>query len=174
MLGFDEVRTLHRRMVMSVMGGWLILWVGSLRADPSATTGSAPISDVPAPGERAIEGRLMAPCCWAQTLDVHESEIALDLRHEIRARLIKGQSATVIEADLIDRYGPRMVAAPPGDPLKKIAVAIALIAVIVGLGIWLVLRRWVRRSTAAQPDPSRSRGRDEWDDRLDAELEGHD
>ena len=61
--------------------------------------------------------------------------IALDLRHEIRARLVKGQSATVIEADLIERYGPRMVAAPPGDPLQKIAVVIALIAAMSGLGI---------------------------------------
>jgi cytochrome c-type biogenesis protein CcmH len=173
-LGFDALRSLHRRMVMSVISGWLIFLVGSLRADPSATAGSAPTSDAPAPGERAIEGRLMAPCCWAQTLDVHESEIAVDLRHEIRARLIKGQSATVIEGDLIDRYGPRMVAAPPGDPLKKIAVVIALIAAISGLGIGLVLKRWVHRSTIPQPDPSRSGGRDEWDDRLDAELEGHD
>ena len=94
-----------------------------------------------------------------------------DVICEIRARLIKGQSAPVIEADLIERYGPRMVAAPPGDPLKKIAVVIALIVALSGLGIWIALRRWVRRSTTAQPEPSRSGGRDEWDDRLDAELE---
>ena len=27
-----------------------------------------------APGEARLEARLMAPCCWTQTLDMHESE----------------------------------------------------------------------------------------------------
>src|ERR1700743_1304827 len=50
------------------------------------------------PGASAIEGRLMAPCCWTQTIDIHDSEIALSMRHEIRRRLRNGESADAIEA----------------------------------------------------------------------------
>ena len=37
----------------------------------------------PAMGEVTLERRLFAPCCWSQTLDVHESELASSLRREI-------------------------------------------------------------------------------------------
>jgi cytochrome c-type biogenesis protein CcmH len=33
----------------------------------------------------ALELRLLAPCCWVQTLDVHESELATALRSEMGA-----------------------------------------------------------------------------------------
>jgi hypothetical protein len=32
---------------------------------------------------REIYGRLLAPCCWSQTLDIHDSELATQLRVEI-------------------------------------------------------------------------------------------
>ncbi|HMJ15590.1 MAG TPA: hypothetical protein VK524_29440, partial [Polyangiaceae bacterium] len=45
------------------------------------------------PGADRLEGRIRAPCCWNQTLDIHSSEIASALKREIRTRLRKGESA---------------------------------------------------------------------------------
>lgn len=52
---------------------------------------------------RAIQARLRAPCCWVQTLDVHESELATNLRAEIHARLQRGEKSRTIEDDLVAR-----------------------------------------------------------------------
>src|SRR5262245_9645491 len=77
-----------------------------LRAQPSTTpvdvervVASPPedLSDY-VPGAARLEGRLLAPCCWIQTLDVHGSEVAVGLRTEIRHRLRAGESAGAIEA----------------------------------------------------------------------------
>ncbi len=34
-------------------------------------------------GPKGLEARLLAPCCYGGTLDVHDSELAHDLRKEI-------------------------------------------------------------------------------------------
>ena len=39
------------------------------------------------PGASRLEGRIMAPCCWNQTIDIHGSEPSYELRREIRRRL---------------------------------------------------------------------------------------
>src|SRR5512140_1121487 len=70
------------------------------------------------PGAERLEGRLLAPCCWAQTLDIHGSEIANTLRREIRTRLKAGESPDAIEQSLVARYGERIRAVPDGVPLN--------------------------------------------------------
>jgi cytochrome c-type biogenesis protein CcmH len=106
------------------------------------------------PGASALEGRIMAPCCWTQTIDIHGSEIANDLRREIRKRLRGGESADTIQASLVDRYGERILGA--------------------GAGSFMMLKRWRRRSTgapaAAVPAGAAPKGEAALDARLDAEL----
>lgn len=124
------------------------------------------------PGAAALEGRIMAPCCWQQTIDIHGSEIANQLRAEIRSRLRGGESADAIQASLVERYGPRILAVPPDSPLKKIAVGLSVLFGVAGVGAVFLLLRWQRQaasnatSTKAEVAPKR----DQWDDRLDEEL----
>ncbi len=47
-----------------------------------------------------VEEHLLAPCCWNQTLDIHESPLATELRSEIRRRVDEGEAAQAIEDDL--------------------------------------------------------------------------
>lgn len=54
---------------------------------------------------RALESRLLAPCCYQATLAVHDSPVAAALRAELRNRLQSGQSESEIEVDLMTRYG---------------------------------------------------------------------
>jgi cytochrome c-type biogenesis protein CcmH len=127
------------------------------------------------PGAAALEGRIMAPCCWTQTIDIHGSEIANDLRREIRKRLRAGESADTIQASLVQRYGERILAVPPGSPLKSLATLLALGMVGAGAGSLLMLKRWRRRSTGAPagavPAGAAAKAGDAaLDARLDAEL----
>jgi cytochrome c-type biogenesis protein CcmH len=127
------------------------------------------------PGASALEGRIMAPCCWTQTIDIHGSEIANDLRREIRKRLRAGETADAIQASLVERYGERILAVPPGSPLKSFATFLALGMVGAGAGSLVMLKRWRRRSggTPAPAGPGGAApkaGDDALDARLDAEL----
>lgn len=136
---------------------------------------SLPPSDIgeKVPGAERLEGRLLAPCCWAQTLDIHGSEIANSLRREIRSWLKGGESPEVIEADLVARYGERIRAVPDQVPLAMMGSLgwFGVAASAVGLG-WL-LWRWRKRGTASvgnlTPAPETGRA-DASDARLDEEL----
>ena len=124
------------------------------------------------PGELAIESRLLAPCCWTQTLDTHESELTTALREEIRTRLRAGESPASIEDRFVARYGERIRAVPRESDPRGLALGVA--AVVMALAALVVarsLRRWSRpRTTEAPAAPSAKRERDAYDDQIDAEV----
>jgi cytochrome c-type biogenesis protein CcmH len=128
-------------------------------------------------GAQALEGRLMAPCCWQQTLDIHGSEIAQELKKEIRSRLAAGESAEAIEASIVARHGERIRAVPKGSPLGKTASLLLVSMVFAGVGAGYLLVRWRRRSAAAAivekaaQEPADDATRDRYDRQIDAELE---
>lgn len=126
---------------------------------------------------RALEGRIKAPCCWNQTLDIHGSPVSQELKAEIRTRLTRGETAGEIEADIVDRYGERVLAVPEDSPLGKFALGALFLAFLAGLGVFLLGKKW-------RGDPEADDGKgggdddgsgnddddDEYDARLDAEM----
>lgn len=125
----------------------------------------------PAPGEAILEGRLLAPCCWTQTLDVHESELATSLRGEIRRRLAAGEASTVIEDDLAGRYGERIRAVPKGGDVRvAVPIVSGIFAVAAGVGLGFLLLRWTRRGSRNAERPPAGRARDSYDERIDDAL----
>jgi cytochrome c-type biogenesis protein CcmH len=131
--------------------------------DPTSPRGS--VAD-----ERELEARLLAPCCWIQTLDVHESPIAHELRSEIHARLTAGEPPAAIEDDIVARYGEPIRALPKGkDPRNLILVFVACVVLAAGIGLARLARRWTLAAPVAVRDGSGG-ARDALDDRLDAEL----
>jgi len=156
---------------------WLILAASLVILAPAAFA-QVPGATMEVPGERAIQGRLIAPCCWNQTLDSHESPLADQLRAEIRTRLRGGESAAAIEADIVSRYGDRVRAVPHNHdtrgsvPLMVGAAMLASVLLLARLAL-----RWVRRGNAPAPEaaaPAQSaadaRTRDDYDARVDDEL----
>ena len=125
------------------------------------------------PGASAIEGRLMAPCCWTQTIDIHDSPIALSMRHEIRRRLRNGESPEVIQQSMVDRYGPKILAVQEGSQLKNVFIGLSVVMGGAGVAAAMMIGRW-RKQSGSTPKPKLTDGkaaeRDEWDDKLDAEL----
>lgn len=124
-----------------------------------------------APGARALERRLFAPCCYTQTLDLHESESAHELRSEIQRRLDAGERADAIEQSLVTRYGPRIRAVPSKDPMELIAPAMLVLVGLSGILVLRLIRRWQRRfERTGGLVPAPAAGPDAYDERLDTEL----
>jgi cytochrome c-type biogenesis protein CcmH len=113
-----------------------------------------------------VLSHLLAPCCWKQTLDVHDSDLARALRAEVRARLIAGEAPSSVEQGLVVRYGEGIRAVPLADPTPKAALIGLAAVVVAGVALTLVVRR---RARATPPAPHRT-ARDEWDVALDDEL----
>jgi cytochrome c-type biogenesis protein CcmH len=149
----------------------VVLALLALAAPAPAFAQSAP-PPPPARGEAILEGRLRAPCCWTQTLDVHESELAASLRDEVRSRLSSGEAAVAIEDDLVARYGDRIRAVPKGGDVRiAVPIVTATFVTIAGLALSLLLFRWTRRSSNDHDrSPSKARARDGYDDRIDDAL----
>ncbi|MCC6903155.1 MAG: cytochrome c-type biogenesis protein CcmH [Polyangiaceae bacterium] len=129
-------------------------------------------------GASALEGRIRAPCCWNQTLDIHGSESANELRREIRRRLKAGESQDAIQTDFVRRYGEKILAVPPGNPLKDVGVILSLLFGASGIGALFMLARWRKRTladraaeAAAGKKSKKKPERDAYDDEIDAELE---
>jgi cytochrome c-type biogenesis protein CcmH len=115
-----------------------------------------------------VYGRLIAPCCWNQTLDIHDSELATQLRGEISERLARGESSLSIEDDIASRFGERVRAVPrASDPRQSMALSIALAMVAALLSLFGLAFRWTRRRVHAVELGAE---RDEYDARLDREL----
>ena len=128
------------------------------------------------PGAAALEGRILAPCCWNQTVDIHGSEISNAIRREIRTRLRAGESADTIQASFVERYGPKILAMPSDSPLSKIAVSMLVVIGAAGIFGFFMLKRWRRAGTAKtrRKDAPDAATDARLDARLDAELKALD
>lgn len=173
------------------MSRWLLLAAALLLVPTAAhAEGSAPsgattptANEPPAresgqtPEEMAVASRLIAPCCWTQTLDVHQSNIAIQLRHEIRRRLAAGQTPDQIINVMVARYGKRILAVPKGSHLSTVATTMFGLVGLAGVIIlFVVLKRRAGREQSPEaadneaPSGDDAPSSDEWDERLDAEL----
>ncbi|HEX2672922.1 MAG TPA: cytochrome c-type biogenesis protein CcmH [Polyangiaceae bacterium] len=124
------------------------------------------------PGASAIEGRLMAPCCWTQTIDIHDSPVSLSMRHEIRRRLRNGESAEAIQASFVERYGSKIMAVQEGSHLKSVFIGLSVVMGGAGVAAAMMIGRWRKQSTpkdGPKKDEPEAK-RDQWDEKLDAEL----
>ena len=141
------------RRARSLATRLLLVLACVLSAAPARGQASFEMDSTRAAGEVTLEQRLLAPCCWNQTLDMHESDLASSLRREVRARLHAGELASTIEDDMIARYGERIRAVDKGhDPGGAMPFVVGLGALSIGALLVVMLRRW-RRSAAS----SRSR-----------------
>jgi cytochrome c-type biogenesis protein CcmH len=145
----------------------------AVRADTHHELPQEGVSFDHVPGAAALEGKIIAPCCWNQTIDIHGSEVSTQLRVEIRNRLKTGETPDAIEASLIQRYGQKIIAVPEGSRLGTTGVLLAIVMGAAGVFAFSLLRRW--RDRVAPPPPKRegeepAAATPALDSRLDAEL----
>ncbi len=99
---------------------------------------------------KKIQERLMAPCCWSESVAVHRSETAAEMRVEIARMVAGGSSEEQIIETYVGRYGERILMEPRGAKqwwLTVIPIVLTLTAVA---GLLEFLRR-LRRRPAVEP-----------------------
>lgn len=106
--------------------------------------GAAPrLSPTPEQQEliRKLEHKLMAPCCYSQTIDVHMSQQAFDMRAEVESMVAAGKSEGEIIRYYKARYGETILVVPDGLS-GFLAYAVPLLVTFLCVGFFgLVLRR---------------------------------
>jgi cytochrome c-type biogenesis protein CcmH len=127
---------------------------------------------VAAPSEADLEQQFMCVECGT-ALSVSQSPVAERERALIRRDLAAGKSVAEIKADMVDAYGPDVIAQPGGG----FDVTAWIVPIVLGLaaagGLIVAARRWRRAgaapaATAPPPlDPADAR-------RLETDLAAHD
>lgn len=92
-----------------------------------------------------LEAELVCPICKT-TLDQSDAPIARRMKAIIRERLAEGATAAQIKAELVDQFGPGVLAEPPKHGFDLLAWALPLGALVVGaLGVGALAWSWSRR-----------------------------
>jgi len=90
-----------------------------------------------------VEGKLMAPCCGANTVREHDSGSAMQMRDEIRQMLAEGRSEKEILAFYAAKYGDKILAMPEARGFNLVPYLVPILLLVVG-GVFLLvaMRRW--------------------------------
>ena len=104
------------------------------------------------PRQADLEAEIVCPTCKT-TLDQSSSPIAMEMKAFIRAKIAAGAGADQIKAELVDQFGPAVLAEPPKHGFDLLAWvlplgALALGAVAVGALAWT----WSRRRDSGRPE----------------------
>jgi cytochrome c-type biogenesis protein CcmH len=136
------------------------------------------LSILPAPGAdlesqaKQIEGKLMAPCCMTNTVDVHESGIAHQMRREIREMLADGRGEREILDHFVAQHGPQILAVPRAQGFSLTTYLFPLLfLVLAGIGLIFVLRRWRATEPDVSPESQDAEPTGPYAERLKRELE---
>lgn len=100
-----------------------------------------------------LEGKVMAPCCGANTVAEHHSAASEKVRQEIREALAAGKTDHEVLEMLVAEYGEPILAAPRPEGFNLVPYLVPF-ALLIGGGAVLVLvvRGWARRERDAAVD----------------------
>jgi cytochrome c-type biogenesis protein CcmH len=128
-----------------------------------------------APSPADLEAELVCPTCDT-TLDQSNAPVAQRMKQIIRQRIAAGWTEEQIKADLVDQFGPGVLAEPPKSGFDLLAWLLPLGLLVAGaLGVGIVAWGWSRRRDGhdgGEEPPGRLDP--ELERRLDAELERFD
>lgn len=131
----------------------------------AAVAAASALASSPAPAD--LEAELVCPTCKT-TLDQSDAPVARRMKLFIRQRLAVGATAAEIKSELVDQFGPGVLAEPPKRGFDLLAWLLPLAFAVVGCVVVALLAwSWSRRRgppDASEPlDPAVER-------RLDEEL----
>jgi cytochrome c-type biogenesis protein CcmH len=124
-----------------------------------------------APNVADLEAELVCPTCKT-TLDQSNAPIALRMKAIIRARVASGASSDEIKAELVDQFGPAVLAEPPKHGFDLLAWLLPLVGVALGaVGLGALAFTWSRRAPDPGAAPLDAVIDPELEKRIDRELE---
>jgi cytochrome c-type biogenesis protein CcmH len=139
----------------------------------SQTLWAADLTDAQEQEARAIEGLLIAPCCWRQPVSSHFSPASDEVRADIRERLASGSTRDEILASYVAEYGEKILAKPSAKGFNALAYFLPLIFLIIGAAVAAVVIKKLRPEvveTAGRPAPVKVKSK--YAEQLDRELWG--
>jgi cytochrome c-type biogenesis protein CcmH len=148
-----------------------LLFISTVSAQES--TPKPPISDDQV---NAIAKQMYCPVCESTPLDVCPTQACIEWRELIREMLAEGKTEAEIKQYFVDRFGDRVLAAPPARGLNWLVYVIPPIAILAGILIlYSALRAWRQPPAGTAPPasdsaPDASGANDEYTKRLEEEL----
>jgi cytochrome c-type biogenesis protein CcmF len=133
--------------------------------------------------EQQVFGQLRCMCgtCPRELLSTCACSTADETRDRLRRKLSRGQKPEAIIKEYVDEYGTASLAIPPNEGAMRAIYAVPVVALVgTGVGLGIVLKRW--RANADKPEKKKKKDggddgdakaeakRDDYDDRIDAEL----
>jgi cytochrome c-type biogenesis protein CcmH len=97
---------------------------------------------------RAIASGLRCPVCQNLSVADSPSRLAGEMRAEIEDRVRAGQSDEEVRAFFVERYGEWVLLAPTRRGLNLLPWAFPVVAVVLGVAVWVFA---VRRAPAPTP-----------------------
>jgi len=144
----------------------IVIVVSALVLATSAVAAGPPV-------QADLEAEIVCPTCKT-TLDQSNAPIAVRMKTYIRARIAAGDSAAEIKSQLVDQFGPGVLAEPPKRGFDLLAWLLPLGAVAVGAVVVGALAvTWSKRrdtgadGSADDLDPDLARRLDEELDRFE-------
>lgn len=106
-----------------------------------------------APNPADLEAELVCPTCKT-TLDQSNAPVANRMKAIIRQRIAQGRSEAEIKAELVDQFGPAVLAEPAKKGFDLLAWALPLVGIAIGVaGVGALAWAWSRRAPAAEVEP---------------------
>lgn len=138
----------------------LVLTCSSYMANHVLAKEAAPLADDPVIEQRliVISEEMRCLVCQNESLAGSRSELANDLRREIRTLIQEGKTDEQIRTFMVDRYGDFVLYRPPVKPitwLLWIGPFIILLVGIAGLLIYLRRRNQIVPSTTLSEEENR-------------------
>ena len=129
-------------------------------ANIASAKDAAPLADDPVTEQRliAISEEMRCLVCQNESLAGSRSDLANDLRREIRVLIVGGKSDEQIRNFMVERYGDFVLYRPPVKPitwLLWIGPFVILLAGIIGLMIYLRRRNQSVPSTMLSAEDNR-------------------
>ena len=106
------------------------------------------VSPLPASEQRAqaVDQSLICPICPGETIDRSQVQLAKDMQVIVREQIDAGRSDEEIRQFFVDRYGERVLAAPPREGFHWLVWGLPPVGVALGLlALFQVTRLMARR-----------------------------
>lgn len=125
----------------------LVALVGLLSIDAAwAADQATPLTPAQEALAVRLEGKLIAPCCWVQTVDQHQSEASDQVKAQIRMLVAQGPGEDEILDSFVAQYGEKILASPRARGFNAIVYVLPLVAFLVAAGaVTILVMRWRRR-----------------------------
>lgn len=123
------------------------------------------------PNAADLEAEIVCPICKT-TLDQSNAEVAQRMKGYIRQRIAEGATAKQIKDELVDQFGPGVLAEPPKKGFSLLAWALPIGAGVLGaFAVGGVAWSWSRRGRRDAEESARAPGLDAMtEERVDAAL----